>query len=70
MKLYELVVMATELDKDFNDKMMYWLKRKKIPELQYLIDHCSRILGSDFVEEQARKHLRAMDDAEEENEGV
>lgn len=66
MTLLELVVMATELDKDFNDKMLYWtVKRKKVPELQYLIDNCSRILGADFVEEQARKHLKTMENEEE-----
>ena len=58
--------MATELDKEFNDKMLYWLKRGKVPELQYMIKHCERILGGDFVEEQARKHLKLM---EEENNG-
>lgn len=65
MTLVELVTMATELDKDFNDKMIYWtVKRKKVPELQYLINNCSRILGADFVEEQARKHLKRLEEEE------
>lgn len=67
MKLIELVELATSLDPIFAQKMNYWIvKRKKVPELQYMIKHCERILGGDFVEEQARKHLKLM---EEENNG-
>ena len=65
MTLLELVTMATELDKEFDQKMLYWLKRKKVPELQYLIDHCERILGSDFVEAEARKYLKTLEDEDD-----
>lgn len=61
MTLLELVTMATEIDREFNNKMLYWLSRRKVPELQYLIDHCERILGSDFVEQEARLHLKTLD---------
>ena len=62
MSLLELVNMAKQNCPIFKQKLLYWEKRNKVPNLNYLITHCKQILGDEFCELQARKYLKTLEE--------
>ena len=60
MKLKSLINEAVKLDDTFGEKIRYWvLKRKKTPELQWLMEHLERILGVERVKRAAEEEIQA-----------
>jgi hypothetical protein len=68
MTLKELVKEAMTKDKTFGNKYIYWvIKRKKQPDLDWLIPQLQEVLGYEYVREAAEKHIEYRENSQEVN---
>lgn len=58
MSLKELIRLASEKSPEFSKKYNYWIGyRRKAPELQWLMDELTQVLGTSFMEQSAREEI-------------
>ena len=58
LEIKELIEEAYKKSGEFRFKYSYWvIKRKKQPDLNWLMDLLEKALGTEYVREQARKHI-------------
>jgi hypothetical protein len=58
VNIQSLIIEACQKDKDFDSRIKYRLgKRRKQPDLDWLMMHLENILGRDYVQENAKKQI-------------